>query len=347
MDTHPLTQQSRIFEWRPRTCQAGFLGRIACASLFSLIAWTIADRAVAQDYPSRPLRLIVPQAPGSSSDTLARIISSELSRQLGQQIVVDNRPGGALTIGMDIVAKATADGYTIGYAPVGALAISPNIVPRLPYDIDKDFQAIGQTANGHMMLAASPKTPFRSVRDVIQYAKQNPGKLFNASSGNGTPGQVAMELFKVMTGTQIIHVPYKGGAAGIADLIAGRVQLMMEGLNSITPHARAGRVRGLAVSGARRSPAFPDLPTIAEAGVPGYEASTWNGLVAPSGVPKAIIRRLNSVLNKSLMSDSLRQRFAAIGAEPAPGTPGQFEQLIRRDRAKWAGVVRRSGARID
>jgi len=303
--------------------------------------------AHAQNYPSRPIRLIVPQAPGSASDNVARIIAAELTRQLAQQVVVDNRPGGALTIGIDMVVKAPPDGYTIGFGPVGALAISPNMVRKLPYDVDKDLQAIAQLASNQMVLAASPATPFKSVRDVIAYAKQNPGKLSNASSGNGTPGHVGFELFKFMTGTQIVHVPYKGGAAGIADLITGQVQLMMESQNSITPHAKAGRVRGLAVTAAKRSSALPDLPTIAEAGVPGYEATTWNGIVAPAGVPKAIVAKLNAEINRALESASVRERFAAIGAEPASGTPEQFRELIRRENAKWADVIRRSGARID
>jgi len=316
------------------------------------LAWLIGSAisisdAAAQNYPARPVRLIVPQAPGSSSDTLARIVAIELTKQLGQQVVVDNRPGGALTIGMDLTAKATPDGYTIGYAPVGALAIGPHMVRKLPYNVLKDFQPVAQTASNYLLLAAAPSLPYRSVRDVIDYAKQNPGKLSYASSGNGTPGQVGMELFKSMTGTQIVHIPYKGGAAGIADLIAGQVQLMMEGLNSITPHAKAGRVRALGVSGAKRSEALPDVPTIAEAGVPGYEASTWNGIVVPVGVPRAIVNKLNAAINQALASPSLKARFAAIGADPAQGTPEQFAELIRTEYAKWGEVIKRSGAKID
>lgn len=301
----------------------------------------------AQNYPSRPIRLIVPQAPGSASDTVSRIVANELTRQLGQQIVVDNRPGGALTIGIGLVVKAAPDGYTIGFGPVGALAISPNMVRKLPYDVDQDLQAVAQLASNQMLLAASPSAPLRSVREVIAYARQHPGKLLNASSGNGTPGHVGFELFKFMTGTQIVHVPYKGGAAGIADLISGRVHLMMESQNSITPHAKAGRVRGVAVTGAKRSHVLPDVPTVAESGVPGYEASTWNGIVAPAGVPKAVVAKLNAEINRALGSATVRERFAAIGAEPVIGTSEQFRDLIRRENAKWAEVIRRSGATID
>jgi tripartite-type tricarboxylate transporter receptor subunit TctC len=314
----------------------------------SIIAVLAAAPVQAQQrYPERPVRLIVPQAPGSSSDTLARLVTTELSRQLGQQVIVDNRPGGALMIGMELVARSVPDGYTIGYAPIGALAISPHLVRKVPFDVVKDFQPIGQTANGNMLLAVSPASPFRSVRDVIDYAKQNPGKLSNASSGNGTPGHVGFELFKVMTGTQIVHIPYKGGAAAIGDLATGQVQLMLEGMNSITPHAKSGRVRALAVSSARRSEALPEIPTMAEAGVTGYEATTWNGIVGPAGMPRAIVTKLNGELNKALATPLIKDRFAALGAEPAIVTPEQFGQLIRSEHAKWGDVVRRSGAKID
>jgi tripartite-type tricarboxylate transporter receptor subunit TctC len=312
-----------------------------------IVAGVFSCTAFAQSYPSRPIRLIVPQAPGSASDTIARIVAAELTQQVKQQVVVDNRPGGALTIGMNLTAKATPDGYTIGYAPVGALAIGPNLARNVPFDVLKDFQPLAQIASNQMLLASSPALPLKSVREVVDYARANPGKLANASSGNGTPGQVGMELFKQMTATQIVHVPYKGGAAGIADLIAGRVQLMMESLNSITPHAKAGRVRALGVSGARRSPALPEVPTIAEAGVPGYEAATWNGIVAPAGLPKAIVAKLNAEINRALASPTLKQRFAALGAEPVGGTAEQFGKLIRSEYAKWGEVIRRSGARID
>ncbi len=325
-----------------------YAGKQLAVAFLSVSVWTAsAGDAQAQNYPARPIRLIVPQAPGSASDTVSRIIAAELTRQLGQQVVVDNRPGGALTIGIDMVVKAPPDGYSIGFGPVGALAISPNMVRKLPYNVDRDLQAIAQLASNQMLLAASPALPLKSVRDVIAYAKQNPGKLLNASSGNGTPGHVGFELFKFMTGTQIVHVPYKGGAAGIADLIAGQVHLMMESQNSATPHAKAGRIRGLAVTGAKRSSALPDLPTIAEAGVPGYEASTWNGIVAPAGIPKAIVTKLNAEINKVLNSTTIKTRFAAIGAEPVAVTPEQFRNLIRTENAKWADVIKRSGAKID
>jgi tripartite-type tricarboxylate transporter receptor subunit TctC len=216
----------------------------------------LAGAAAAADFPVRPIRLIVPQAAGSASDTVARLVAAELVRQMNQQIVIDNRPGGALMIGMELVAHAPPDGYTIGYGPIGALAIGPNMVRGLTFSVLKDLQPLAQTTTGSMLLAASPATPFKSVREVIDYAKQYPDKLSNASSGNGTPGHVGFELFKYMTGTRIVHIPYKGGAAGTIDLIAGQVQLMMESSNSMTPHVKSGKVRGLAVSSPARSPAF-------------------------------------------------------------------------------------------
>jgi len=210
-----------------------------------LLACAFATGAAAQ-YPDRPIRLIVPQAAGSATDTVARILGAELAKELGQQVVIDNRPGGALTIGLDLTAKADPDGYTICMGPIGALAITRHMVAKLPYDIERDFQPIALATRGHLLLAVSPAVPFKSVAELIAYAKANPGKLLNASSSNGSPGHVGGELFKYMSGTEIVHVPYRGGAAAINDLIAGRVQLMFESLNSIAPHARSGAVRALA-----------------------------------------------------------------------------------------------------
>jgi tripartite-type tricarboxylate transporter receptor subunit TctC len=303
--------------------------------------------APAADYPDHPIRFIVPQAAGSATDTVARILATELSKDLGQQVIVDDRPGGALTIGLDLVAKSPPDGYTIGMGPIGALAITRHIVAKLPYNIEKDFQPIAMIARGHLLLAVSPKLPIHSVRELIDYAKKNPGKLTNSSSSNGSPGHVGGELFKYMTGTEIVHVPYRGGAPAITDLIAGHVDLMFESLQSIAPFARDGKVRALGVSGAARSPAFPELPTIAEAGVPGYLAPTWTGVIAPAGVPRPIVDKLNAAINKALTSEAFKEKFAKIGDEPAGGTPEEFAATIRADSAKWSDVVHRSGAKLD
>src|SRR3954454_12075219 len=267
----------------------------------------------AAEYPDKPIRLIVPQAAGSATDPVARILAAGLANELGQQVIVDNRPGGALTIGLDVTAKSDPDGYTICMGPIGALAITRHMVAKLPYDIERDFQPIALVARGHMLLAVAPDAPFKTIPELIDYAKKNPGKLSNASSSNGSPGHVGGELFKYMSGTEIVHIPYRGGAAAINDLIAGRVQLMFESLNSIAPHARAGTVRALGVTGEKRSPGFPELPTIAEAGVPGYAAPTWSGVIAPAGVPRPIIDRLNAAINKAIQSPTFRDRFAVIG----------------------------------
>ena len=314
------------------------------------VAWLLlacAAGSAAAQYPDRAIRCIVPQAPGSATDTVTRILAPEMSKALGQPVVVENRPGGALTIGIDVVAKAAPDGYTIGMGPIGALAITRHMVAKLPYDIERDLQPIALVARGHLLLAVSPSSPIKSVRELIAYAQKNPGKLTNASSSNGSPGHVAGELFKTMTGTVIVHVPYKGGAMAINDLIAGHVQLIWESLNSIAPHARSGKVRALAVSGARRSTGFPELPTIAEAGVAGYEAGTWSGIIAPAGLPQPIIAKLNSAVNEAISSPIFTERFALIGDEPAGGTPQDFADTIHRDSARWGEVVRRSGAKID
>jgi tripartite-type tricarboxylate transporter receptor subunit TctC len=318
----------------------------ALRAILLLFSAAFASPAAAE-FPDKPIRLIVPQAAGSATDTVARILGLELGKELGQQIIVDNRPGGALTIGLDLTAKSEPDGYTICMGPIGALAITRHMVAKLPYDIERDFQPIALVTRGHMLLAAAPDAPFKTVQELIDYAKKNPGKLSNASSSNGSPGHVGGELFKTMSGTEIVHIPYRGGAGAINDLIAGRVQLMIEGLGSIAPHVQAGSVRALAVTGEQRSAAFPDLPTIAEAGVPGYAAPTWSGVIGPAGIPRPILDKLNAAINRAIRTPTFQQRFAAIGDEPAGGTPEEFAEVIRSDSAKWKEVVLRSGAKLD
>jgi len=291
--------------------------------------------------------LVVPQAAGSATDNIARLVAPGISKELGQPVVVDNRPGGALTIGIDAVAKAAPDGYTIGVGPVGALAITRHMVEKLPYDIERDLQPVALISTGYMLLAGAPKAPFTNVRELIAYAKANPGKLSNASSSNGSPGHVSGELFKYMTGTQIVHVPYKGGPPAIADLIAGNVQLMFESTNSIAMHVRAGRVRALAVTGAQRAHSLPDVPTMIEAGVPGYEVTAWSGIIAPAGLPRPILDRLNAAVNRTIVEPTTKERLEQLGSEGGGGTPEEFAALIRKDSAKWADVIKRSGAKIE
>jgi tripartite-type tricarboxylate transporter receptor subunit TctC len=317
---------------------------------FGLIALTLActlTAAAAADYPDHPIRLIVPQAAGSATDNAARLIGAVMSQELGQQIIIEDKPGGALTVGLDLVAKSAPDGYTIGMGPIGALAITRHMVAKLPYNIERDFQPIGLVTRGQMLLAVSPKLPVHSVKELIDYAKKNPGKLSNASSSNGSPGHVGAELFKFMTDVQIVHIPYRGGALAIQDLIAGRVDVMFESLQSIAPFAHGGQVRALAVTADHRSPAFPDLPTVAEAGVPGYAAATWTGIIAPAGVPKPIVDKLNAAINKAMKSEAFLQKFAKTGDEPGGGTPEEFAATIKADSAKWADVVKRAGVKLE
>ncbi len=297
-------------------------------------------------YPDKPIRFIVAQAAGSASDNIARMLLPEFSKALGQTLIVENRPGGAFIIGMDAVAKAAPDGYTIGLGVIGALAIAPNMTAKMPYDVLRDFQAIGLIAPNSVMLSVGTTSPFKSIPDLITYARANPGKLTNASSSTGSPGHLAGELFKQLTNTQIVHVPYKGGALAINDLIAGHVQLMFESANSMASHVRGGKVRALGVSGPKRMPAFTDVPTIGEA-VPGYEMMSWSGIIAPANLPAPVLAKLNSALNIAIMTPSFRERYAEIGGDPAPSTPEQFAAFIRSEHAKWGDVIRRGGIKID
>ena len=311
---------------------------VAMANL-SNVAWAV--------YPDRPIRLIIASAAGGSPDVVTRILSIELVRQMGQQIVIDNRVGGAQTIGTDMVVRATPDGYTIGYANVVTLAINKTLLAKQPYDPDKDLVLIGQFLSTHNVLAVNPALPVKSVRDLIDHAKKNPGKLLNASAGNGTTGHLGGELFKIMTGTQIVHVPYKGSPQGLQDLMAGQVQLMFDNLTSSSPHVKSGKLRGLGVSGPRRSPVFPDMPTIAEAGVPGYVTTAWGGLVAPVGTPRDVIAKLNVEVNRALQSPQLKERYAAIDAEAVGGSIAEFAAFVKAESVKWGDVVRKSGAKLD
>ena len=313
---------------------------IAVALLGALAAPTRAE------YPDHPIRFIVPQAAGSNTDLYSRLLGAELSKSLGQQIVIENRPGGAFVIGLDAIAKAPPDGYTIGMGLIGGMAITPHMVAKLPYEVERDFAPVALVTRGFMILAASPQLPVKSMQELIDYAKKNPGKLSNASSANGSPGHVAGELFKTMTGTRITHVPYRGGSLAVNDLLAGHVDIMFEGLQSIGPFVAQGKLHGLGVTDEARSPAFPDLPPIGEA-VPGYVATTWIGVVAPAKTPHDIVERLNRAVNEALKSPLLLDKFKLTGDRAAGGTPEEFARLIKSDSAKWKEVVEKSGARLE
>ncbi|MEW6452314.1 MAG: tripartite tricarboxylate transporter substrate binding protein [Pseudomonadota bacterium] len=321
-------------------------GRIRAFVLSLIAAWALPTVALAE-YPDKPIRLIVPQAPGSATDNVARVFANDFGQLLNQTIVVENKPGAAFTIGMDLVAKAPPDGYTLIVAPIGALAISPNMVARLPFSIEKDFQPIVLIARGHLAAVVAPNSEIKSIKDLIEEGKKNPGKLTNASSASGSPGHVGAELFKSMAGIDAVHVPYRGGANAISDLLAGRVTFMFESLNSVSPHIRSNAVRALGVSGDQRSTRFPEIPTIAEAGVPGYSAPTWTGLAGPAGMPKEIVAKLNAVANKLIQTKDFQEKFARVGDELAGGTPEEFGQTIKTDLAKWKVVIERSGAKLE
>jgi tripartite-type tricarboxylate transporter receptor subunit TctC len=314
--------------------------------LLTAVLLAFAGSAAAQfteRYPERPIRLVVPQAAGSATDNVARTLAPELSKQLGQNVVVDNRPGGALTIGIDAVAKAPPDGYTIGLGPVGALAITRHMVAKLPYDIERDLQPVAIVTTGYMLLAVSPKLPIQTVQELIDYAKKNPGRLSNASSSNGSPGHVSGELFKYMTGTDIVHIPYKGGAPQLNDLIGGHILIGSIGLPAAMPHIPTGKLRPLAVTDAKRSVFLPDLPTVAEAGFPGFGVTYWLGLLAPAGTPRDIVDRLAAESSAILQAPETRAALAKQGAEVIVSGPDEFKALIENEIVKWSKIIQQTG----
>lgn len=293
-------------------------------------------------YPIRPLRVIVPTSTGGSSDTAARLISPPLSERLGQQVVVENRAGAASMIGTEAVARSAPDGYTL-LMSVPALATNPAIYKKLPYDALRDFAPVTLAISQPHLLVVHPSLPANSVRELITLAKARPGDIVFASAGNGSNLHLAMELFLVMTGTKMVHVPYKGPAPGIIDLVAGRVSVMMPGILPGGPHVRTGRLRALGVTGRTRAATMPDLPTVAEAGVPGYESTVWNGLLAPANTPKEVIARLHKEVTAVLLIPVVKERLASEGAEIVASSPEEFSSHIRAELSKWASVVKSAG----
>ena len=302
--------------------------------------------AAAADYPARPIRFIVPYGAGSGPDVVARLFLADLGKQLAQQIVIDNRAGASGSIGTEMIVRAPPDGYTIGFGGISVFAINPNVLAKLPYDPDKDLVKVAQTYFNPGLLAVTLSLPIHSVTDLIDYAKKNPGKLAFGSSGNGTSSHLSGELLNLMTGTQLVHVPYKIPDQGITDMIGGRLPLMFNNMGPMLPQVKAGRIRGLGVTSLKRSPAIPELPAIAET-VPDFEVIVWGGVVAPAGVPKPIVMRLNVAINKVLAMPALKEKYAAIGYELVGGTPEQFDAFVKKEFAKWADVIKRSGAKFD
>jgi tripartite-type tricarboxylate transporter receptor subunit TctC len=297
-------------------------------------------------YPEKPIRFILPSAAGGSVDVLMRVLAQQMSTQMGVAFVVENQPGGAFVPGTMNIVRAAPDGYTLGYGNIVSLAINRSLLVKLPYDVDKDLTLISNCVQVFNMLAVSNDLPVKSVQELVEYAKKNPGKLSNGSSGNGTTGHLGGELFKAMTGVDIVHVPYKGSAQAINDLMAGTLQVMFDNVPSIGPHVKAGRVRGLGVSSPKRAAQFPDLPTIAEA-VPGYETNSWGGVIGPARLPQEIVARLNAEIQKALAAPAVVERYRQLDTLPDGGGPEAFMALVKRETPKWADVVKRSGAKVD
>ncbi|HEV2976540.1 MAG TPA: tripartite tricarboxylate transporter substrate binding protein [Casimicrobiaceae bacterium] len=316
------------------------------AALFVLLALSAAA-AAAQPYPSKPIRLVVPFPAGGTTDILAREVGQRLSLSLGQPVVIDNRPGAAGNIGSELVAKSAPDGYTLLMATVGTHAINPNLYARIPYDHVKDFAPVVLVAGVPNVLEVTPSLPVHSVADLIKLAKEKPGQINFASSGSGTSIHLSGELFKTMAGVDMTHVPYKGSAPAITDLIGGQVQVMFDNLPSSLQQIKAGKLRAIAVTSAQRAPALPDIPTIAESGLPGFEATSWFGIVAPAGTPPTIIARINADVNQWLQSPEAKEKLLAQGAVAAGGSPEQFAAYIHTETEKWARVVKASGAKVD
>ncbi len=312
---------------------------VAGAAGVALPAWAA--------WPDKPIRLVVHAVAGSAADLICRVVSTELAKTLGVGVIIDNKPGAGGAIGIQEVARAAPDGYTLGYGNVGTLAINQSLYDKLPYDADKQLTSVALLGSVQNALVVNNKLPAKSVKELIALAKSSPGKLTMGSAGNGTTLHLSGELFKSMTNTFITHVPYRGSPQAIQDLIGGQVDLMFDNLSSILPHIKSGRVRVLGVSGARRSPALPDVPTIAEAGVPGYETTAWGGIVAPAGTPREIIVRLSSEINKILSLPAVVERYNQMAFDITIAPPDALFERALRERPLWAKVIQRSGAKVD
>jgi tripartite-type tricarboxylate transporter receptor subunit TctC len=320
--------------------RASIAGAVALCSI-------VAHSAVAADqYPSRPIRLVIPYAVGGATDITGRILAPHLYASMGQQVIVDNRPGGASIPGTDLVAKAAPDGYTALMATM-AFGANPALFSKLPFDAKKDFAPVTLAAVLPMVLAVHPSVPARSVRELIALAKAKPGVLNYGSAGNGSATHLAGELFKYMSGTNIVHVPYKGGGPAVVAIVAGEVTTMVAIISTIVPHLKAGKLIPLGVGTAKRHPVLPDVPTIAEAGVPGFQVFEWQGVVVPSGTPAPVIDRLNKEFTKALAHPEARERIVGLGADIVASTPQELGAHIDSELGKWAKVAKESGIKAD
>ena len=305
------------------------------AALFSAPAWSQASSSA---YPGKAVRLIVPFPAGGATDLFARVLSTKLSEQLGQSVVVDNRTGAGGVIGADQVAKAAPDGYTLLLATTSTHSVGPAINPRLPYDTVQDFTPIAHVGNAPSIMLVPNSSPARTVKEWIAYSQKNPGKLNYASSGNGTIVHLGAELFKAQAGLFLVHIPYKGTALAIPDLVAGQIDVMFDSLPTGLPHVRDGRLRALGVTSLKRTALAPELPAIAET-LPGFESNTWFGLYGPKGLPADIVAKLNAAANQALADADAKERLARLGIEPAGGTPQQFAKMVAADFTKWKAIV--------
>ena len=310
----------------------------------ALLLTAVACGAGAQTYPTKPVRLVVPFAPGGPADIQARLIAPRLTEAWGQPVVVENRAGGNTLIATELTAKTEADGHWVQIISA-SFAINVSLYAKLPYDSVRDFAPVTQFTSGPAIVVVHPSLPARSVKELIQLARSRPGQLAYASAG--LPSQLAVELFKVLTGTDLLHVPYKGQGPAMIDLIAGHVQVSFPTILGALAHAKSGRLRGLATTGAKRAPAAPDLPTMIEAGVPGYEAANWFGAVAPAKTPPAIVARLSQEIGRILRTAEIRERLLAQGMEPVTNTPEDFSAYIKSEMSKWARAVKASGAKAE
>lgn len=317
------------------------------ATIISAAVLSVAMPVIAQTYPSHPMRMIVPFAPGGPTDILARAIGQKLTESWGQPVVIENRPGASGNIGAEAVAKAAPDGHTLLLATAGILTINPSLFSRLPFDAQRDFSPITLAASVMNVLVVHPSLPVNSVKDLIRFAAARPGQLTYASAGNGSASHLAMELFKQMAHVEITHIPYKGATPGVTDLLGGHVHMMLIGLPAALPQARAGKLKALGVSSPRRSPIAPDLPTISESGLPGFDVVNWLGVLAPAGTLRETTAKLNDEIVKILRQPDTKERLLAQGFDPIGSTPEEFAAYMKSETAKWAKVVKAAGAKAD
>lgn len=310
------------------------------------VAFALASAASAQTYPSKPIRLVVPFPAGGATDLFARVLSLKLGEKIGNSVVVENRPGAGGTIGSDLVAKATPDGYTLLLATSSTHSIGPNLNPRMPYDAVRDFTPISHVGNAPSIMLVPNSSPARSVKEWIEHAKKNPGKLNYASSGPGTIVQLTAELFKAQAGVFVVHIPYKGTALAIPDLASGKLDVLFDSLPTGLPHVRDGRLRALGVTSAKRTSMAPELPAIAEV-LPGFESNTWFGLYGPKGLPADVLTRVNTAVNQALADAEVREKLARLGIEPVGGTSEQFTRMLAAEMTKWKQIITERKITVD